>query len=321
MEHGILPDDLIHKYAAEPLDFAPGARWSYSNTGYIVLGRVVEKVSGQPFGTFLTERILKPVGMEHASFAPADGTAGRATGYESFALGEPQPAPREPEAWMYAAGALYASATDIAKWDLALLDGKVLKGPAYKEMTTPRILADKRSAMYGCGLAISQPRGETVFAHGGEVNGFLAQNAFVPRTRSAVVLLTNSQFGDPGGIFKTILDLTVKDGADEAKPPKVAGPSIRETGLEMLHALQRGTVDRAKLAPEFSHFLNDARLKEANLHLQPLGEPTNTEVEGPRERGGMEVSTLHFTFASMKLDAVLFRSRDGKVQEFLVSKP
>ena len=126
MAHGIAADDLIHKYAVEPLDFAPGTRWSYSNTGFIILGRVVEKVSKQPFATFLTNRILRPVGIEHASFAPAASTPGLATGYESFALSEPQPAPREPETWMYAAGALYL-ATDLAKWDLALADGKVLR--------------------------------------------------------------------------------------------------------------------------------------------------------------------------------------------------
>ncbi|MGO8997609.1 MAG: serine hydrolase domain-containing protein [Polyangiaceae bacterium] len=321
MEHGIAADDLIHKYAAEPLDFAPGTRWSYSNTGFIILGRVVEKVSGEPFAKFLGERILKPVGMEHASFAPPAGAPGIATGYESFALGEPQPAPREPEAWMFTAGALFASATDLAKWDLALIDGKVLKAEAYKEMTTPRLLADKRSAGYGCGLSIAQQRGETVLTHGGEVNGFLAENGMVPRTRSAVVLLTNSQFGDPGGIFRTILNLTVNDGIGAAKPPKVNGPSIREAGLEMLRGLQSGKLDRAKLGAEFSLFMNETRVKEASRRLQPLGEPTSTEVEGPRERGGMEVSTLHFSFGSTKLDGLLYRSPDGKVQEFLVSKP
>ena len=210
---------------------------------------------------------------------------------------------------------------NLAKWDLALIDGKVLKAEAYKEMTTPRLLADKRSAGYGCGLSIAQQRGETVLTHGGEVNGFLAENGMVPRTRSAVVLLTNSQFGDPGGIFRTILNLTVNDGIGAAKPPKVNGPSIREAGLEMLRGLQSGKLDRAKLGAEFSLFMNETRVKEASRRLQPLGEPTSTEVEGPRERGGMEVSTLHFSFGSTKLDGLLYRSPDGKVQEFLVSKP
>jgi len=321
MQHPIAPDDLIHKYAAEPLDFAPGTRWSYSNTGFIILGRIVEKVSGEPFATFLTERILKPVGMDHASFAPAPGTPGLATGYESFAMGEPRPAPREPEAWTYSAGALFASPTDLLRWDLALIDGKVLRPQAYKQMTTPRVLSDGRSAMYGCGLGVAPQRGETVLVHNGEVNGFLAENAVIPRTRSAVVLLTNSQFGDPASIFRTLLNLTVTDGLGAAKAPKVDGPAIRDAGLEMLHELQSGHLDRTKLGDEFSLFMTDGRVKEAAERLRALGEPTNTEVEGPRERGGMEVSVLHFTFGGVKLDGLLYRTPDGKVQEFLVVKP
>jgi len=321
MTKAIAADDLIHQYAKEPLDFAPRTRWSYSNTGFVVLGRVVEKVSGMPFGRFVTERILKPVGMEHASFAPPDTTSGLATGYESFALSDPRPAPREPEAWMYAAGALYASATDLAKWDVALVDGKVLHAAAYRQMTTPRTLTDKRSAGYGCGVGVSQMRGETVLAHGGEVNGFLAENGVVPRTRSAVVLLTNSQFGDPAGIYRTLLNLVVKDGASTAKPPTVAGPTMRDAGLDMLRQLQAGKLDRAKLGAEFSLFMSDAKVADASRRLGPLGEPTSTEVDGPFERGGMEVSRLHFSFATTKLDGLMYRTPDGKVQEFLVSKP
>jgi D-alanyl-D-alanine carboxypeptidase len=321
MTHSIGADALIHKYAAEPLDFVPGTRWSYSNTGFVILGRVIEKVSGQPFASYLTQHILKPVGMEHASFAPAATMPGLATGYESFALSDARPAPREPEAWMFAAGALYASATDLAKWDLALIDGKVLGAAAYKKMTTPRLLADKRSTQYGCGISVNQTRGETVLTHGGEVNGFLAENGVIPRTRSAVVFLTNSQFGDPAAIFHTLLNLTVKDGAMSTKPPKVNGPTMKVAGLEMLRQIQHGSLDRAKLGEEFSLFMNDARVADASGRLLPLGEPTSTEVDGPFERGGMEVCTLHFSFGATKLDGLMYRSPDGKIQEFLISRP
>jgi len=323
MTRGISPDDLIHKYAAAPLDFAPRERWSYSNTGFVILGRVIEKVSGQPFGQFVTDRLLRRVGMDHASFAPAPAPAsqGLAIGYESFALSDPQPAPREPESWLYAAGAMYASATDLAKWDLALVDGRVLKPREYAEMTSPRPLRDKRSSMYGCGLSVTQMRGDTVLSHGGEVNGFLAQNGVVPRTRSAVVLLTNSQFGDPAGIYRTLLALVVKDGAPGAKPPTVPGSTMKDAGLAMLRQLQSGTLDRGNLGAEFNLFMTDARLREATARLSPFGEPTGTDVDGPFERGGMEVSQFHFSFHSGRLDALMYRTPDGKVQEFLVFRP
>ncbi len=321
MAHAITADDLIARYAREPLDFAPRTRWSYSNTGFVILGRIVEKASGQPFGAFLDKRIFKPLGMDHASFAPRAGTPGLATGYESFALSEPRPAPREPEAWLFSAGAVYASATDLAKWDIALADGKVLRPSAYREMTTARSLTDERSTMYGCGLAVTQTRGETILAHGGEVNGFLAQNGIVPRTRSAVVVLTNSQFGDPSSIYRTLLSLVVSDGASTAKPPVVRGPSAKAAAVAMLHQLQAGVVDRSKLGAEFSLFMTDERVRDAAARLAPLGEASSVEAEGPSERGGMEVTTLHFSFATTRLDGWLYRSPDGMVQEFLVFKP
>jgi hypothetical protein len=135
------------------------------------------------------------------------------------------------------------------------------------------------------------------------------------------VLLTNSQFGDPAGIYRTLLNLVVKDGASTAKPPTVAGPTMRDAGLDMLRQLQAGKLDRAKLGAEFSLFMSDAKVADASRRLGPLGEPTSTEVDGPFERGGMEVSRLHFSFATTKLDGLMYRTPDGKVQEFLVSKP
>ena len=79
MRKTITPDEIIKQYATRKLDFEPGTRWSYSNTGYILLGRVVEKVSSEPFAKFLERRILKPLGLEHTTFEPKrhDSRAGR----------------------------------------------------------------------------------------------------------------------------------------------------------------------------------------------------------------------------------------------------
>jgi D-alanyl-D-alanine carboxypeptidase len=82
----IAVDRLIHEYGTEPLDFPPETRWSYSNTGFVILGRVVEKASGEPFGKFLKQHILAPLAMDHTLFDPAPGTPGLAQGYRSFAL-------------------------------------------------------------------------------------------------------------------------------------------------------------------------------------------------------------------------------------------
>jgi D-alanyl-D-alanine carboxypeptidase len=322
MREPITADKLIHDYAAGKLDFDPATRWSYSNTGYFILGRVVEKVSGEPFGTFLERRILKPLKMEHSSFEPNAEEPGLARGYTSFALGPPEPAGQEAPGWIYAAGGLYASASDLVRWDLGLVEGKVLKPESYHLMTTPVKLATGKTAEYGCGLVVRRQNGETVLAHNGAVSGFLAYNAVVPRTRSGVVLLSNAEYKSPGPLHAELLTLLLKDQEDREGPsvPKVHGPGPKEAALDFFHQMQAGAVDRAKLGDEFSYFLNEDRLKAAAPRLKALGEPEKVEVLGAAERGGMEVARIRMTFKGAVLTGSLYRSPDGKIQQLLFNK-
>ncbi len=97
-------DALLAKYAGTKLDFEPGARWSYSNTGYVLLGRVVEKVSGKPLGQFLNERVLDPLRMTHSAVQPRSDIGSRARGYTAFALGPLEPAIPEADGWLQRSG-------------------------------------------------------------------------------------------------------------------------------------------------------------------------------------------------------------------------
>ena len=97
------PDAVINEYAKQPLDFEPGTRWSYSNTNYFILGRVVEKVSGKSYEDFLQERILRPLGMTHSGFESDPGSSEAAIGYGSFSGLDPQRVSPEPAGWMFSA--------------------------------------------------------------------------------------------------------------------------------------------------------------------------------------------------------------------------
>lgn len=315
-------DKILEEYAGGKLDFEPGTRWSYSNTGYLLLGRVVEKVSKEPFGVFLKRRILDPLGMKHSDFEPGPGLEGRARGYTSFALGPSEPALQEADGWLHAAGGLWCSATDLARWDLGLMEGKVLQPESFRLMSTKRKLADGRTKDYGCGLMISERDGETILAHGGAVSGFLAFNAMIPRTHSAVILLTNSEHLDPGSLHRTVLALLLKDQAAKLAPevPKVRGPAPKEVALDFLHQMQAGKVDRSQLGEEFSIYLSDERLRSAAPRLKELGEPEKVEVQNVAERGGMEVAVIRLTFKKAVLKASLYRTPDGKIQQLLFSK-
>ena len=117
-----------------------------------------------------------------------------AHGYTSFALGAATPAIPEAAGWAGSAGAIWSTPTDLLTWDLALVDGKVLSDESYRTLTTAHRLPDGRSTGYGCGEGVNDRGEAVVLRHGGAVSGFVAQNTVIPVTRSAVVLLANTDF-------------------------------------------------------------------------------------------------------------------------------
>jgi CubicO group peptidase (beta-lactamase class C family) len=315
----IPPDKLIQEYAGGKLDFEPGTRWSYSNTGYIILGRVVEKVSGKPFDQFLTDRILKPAGMTNTAFEPKKSRKDLAVGYTSFALGKPEEAIPEAEGWIHAAGGLFTTPTDLAKWDLALMEGKLLKPDSYQTMIAPRKLSDGRVRNYACGLGVTLRDGESVIRHSGAVSGYHAYNAMMPRTKSAVILMTNCEHLDDGALNTEIVNRLFKaQSPADPEIPKIKGLTPKEAALDLFHQMQTGEIKRDNLGEEFNHFLSEERVASAKDRLKTLGEPDKVEVEATAERGGMEVAVIRFTFKEKKVKGSLYRRPDGKVQQFLL---
>jgi len=306
----VVPDDLLGQYAGLPLDFEPRSRWSYSNTGYVLLGRIVERVAGIPLATLLEQRIFAPLKMTRTS--AAEPPAGSAIGHTGFLLGTVGATPPEAHGWSLGAFDLYASAADLARWDLAFSTGAILSEASRRAMTTPHRTTDGRQMTYGCGLDVRTDRGEIVLSHNGAVEGFFAFNTFVPRTRSAVILLVNDSRFDVGDLHAKIVALLLQRPNDI---PLIPGPLAEEVARSLVRQLQRGTLDRSRLAEDLDAFFDDRRLAEAAPRLRALGEPTVTLV-ARRERGGMEVTTLELVFPKQTLKAVMFRSPDGKIHQF-----
>lgn len=324
MQETIELDQLIQRYATGPLDFEPRTRWSYSNTGFIVLGRVIERVSKQPLGSWLQQHVFAPLHMDHAVFDPPRDAIGLAQGHTSFALGEPELSTPEARGWIHAAGGVYASASDLMQWNLALAEGHEAAGSgrvgllapkAWRRITDSRTLTDGRGTDYGCGIGVRRVSGETVLSHGGAISGFVAYNAVVPRTRSAVVLLANTEGASVGELHQTLLALMLMP---PATVPSVDGPPATEVARGLFEQLQTGQLDRTLLSEELSIYYDDARVQEAAPRLAALGTPISVTADRPRERGGMEVTTITFTFVDRSIEALLYRSPDGKVAEFLL---
>jgi CubicO group peptidase (beta-lactamase class C family) len=309
-------DSIIAEYAKRPLDFDPGTRWSYSNTNFLILGQVVEKVSGQSFQDFLTQRFFSPLGMSNTRFDPARGAAQMAMGYTSFALGAPIPATPEGAGWAGAAGAIWSTPRDLLAWDMSLLDRKLLTEESYRTLTTARRLADGRSTGYGCGESVHDRGDAVVIEHGGAVSGFLAQNTLIPATRSAVVLLTNSDYAPLDDLDSAITRRLVP----EVDVPEIHGPPALEAARAFLTALEQGQVDRSTLGEDFNAFLTPEHLASARTSLGRLGKITDLRVDNTAERGGMEVAVLHFRVGRTNAQAYMYRTPDGKIQELLIAR-
>ena len=310
--------DIVKDFASRPLDFEPRSRYSYSNTGYLLLGRIVEIAGREPYEVALERRLLRPLGLTHTRYDPARGGPGLAEGYTPLGLGPAQPVTPEGRGWVGAAGALWSTPTDLLAWDLALMDGKVLSSASFATMSTPRRLTDGRTSGYGCGQSIRDRGPALVLQHSGGVAGFGARNALVPSSRSAVAVIANAD--SAGGLLEAVEAGVLAKLMPVADAPKVAGPPARDMALTLLTQIRNGEVDRSELSEEYSAFLSPARLAGMAKSLQDAGEITESRPGVLVERGGMEVSTLLFTAGSTAASALMYRSPDGKVQQFLFSR-
>lgn len=316
MSKAATPDEIINEYATQKLDFEPRSKYSYSNTGFLLLGRVVERVSGQPFGAFLQMRIFDPLGLKRTAYEPARSDD-MATGYTSFALSPPTPAEPEARGWAGMAGAIWSTPADVLTWDRSLVDHTLISKSSYDVLATPQRLTDGRTSGYGCGESIDDRGPALVLSHGGAVSGFVALNTVIPATRSAVVVFSNTDFSPIGPLNQQIVKMLMPA---DATVPAVAGATAIEAATRFLHDLEKGVVDRSTLGPDFNVYLTSARIAAGQKALNAMGPITNIEVRRVSERGGMAVAAVTFTAGTTPLQGLMYRTPDGKVQEFLFSR-
>ena len=129
-------DVILKTWAELPLDFAPGQEWQYSGTNYVIAGRIIEKITGEPYQEYLADDVLRPVGITDATFADHPSQPERnATGYHRFALGPPRPAPLTGRNWLFAMADLEMTAKDVALWDISVMNQSLLSPASYQAMS------------------------------------------------------------------------------------------------------------------------------------------------------------------------------------------
>lgn len=186
---------MIDSFKNDPLDFEPGTRFKYNNSGYYLLGAIIEKVSGQSYADFLEQRIFKPLGMNDTAYDGKEhGKAVRATGHSRGPNGFVPSAPvsmTQP----FAAGALVSTVDDLARWDAAVSSGKLLKPATWQRAFAKATLANGKLSAYGYGWGIGALRGVPSIEHGGAINGFNSYALRVPSEQVYVVVLRNTDGG------------------------------------------------------------------------------------------------------------------------------
>jgi CubicO group peptidase (beta-lactamase class C family) len=304
-------DHILTKWARVPLDYAPGSDWQYSNTGYIVAGLIAEKAAGMPLWRVYQERLFRPLGITTAyDYDAAPLPAPDAAGYTRYALGPVRAAVKEGRGWIWAMGGIAMTAEDLARWDIGVIDRRLLKAASYDLQQTDTPLTGGRNAGYGLGVSVGTGHGRRMISHGGAMSGYLAENRVYPEDGVAIVVLTNGDFGS----------------AQTQIADRIAGtlfPNADETGAAraLFDELRAGRIDRSKFTDNGNGYFTDQAVADFASSLTPLGEPESFVRNSKRLRGGMtsEVYTVAYP-DGRRLRIIMRAMPDGKVEQFMVSR-
>ena len=312
--HPTTPEAVIHQWAVKPLDFDPGTKWQYSNTNFVLAGLIFEKASGLKLKDFLRDNIFSPLGMASAGYCDPNGPHD-AQPYTRFALGPPRPVAREGAGWYFADGDLCMTPTDLAKWDVAFLQKKILSPQSYSEFTREAMLANGDSTGYALGLTSGYFHRIPEISHGGEVSGFLALNEVFPTRQAAVVVLTNE---DGVGLSSSVADkidsailLPTTEAAPDTTAPEVTA---------ILTGLQKGTIDRGKLTANASAYFTAQSLGDIRDSLKRLGKLKTVVRTRESLRGGMIHRSYKAEFAKKTLNLNIYVLPGGKYEQFLLEE-
>src|SRR6266496_3694183 len=252
-------DELLKMFFKLPLEFQPGETWAYDNTGYYLLGIIIEKASGKSYWQFLDERIFMPLGMTATrSTDPRPIVPNRASGYEwQSSAFENRPVLTPFVA--FSAGALLSNVGDLARWDAALYTERLLKKSSLDGMWTPARLKDGKTApfSYGFGWFIDSYHGHRIVQHSGGTPGFSSTIYRFVDDKLTIIILTNhadrivDQMAiDIAGIYVRAL----------ARPQRSPDPNPKTSRLlkEVMSGLLNGRYDSALFTPAMRVFLSTA---------------------------------------------------------------
>jgi D-alanyl-D-alanine carboxypeptidase len=306
------PDRIVDEWARKPLAFNPGERWQYSNTNYVLAAMIFQKASGRALTAFLKEKVFDPLGMKSAGSC-STLTAEDALPYTRYAVGPPRPTRREGDGWYLGAAELCMTPSDLALWDIAFMEKRILSERSWEEFTREVKLNDGGSTRYALGLQVRQTGGVTEFEHSGEVSGFLSENIVTPAKKSAVVALSNQDcVSVVGGLARQLATA----GTTPPAAPDVNSKQVRA----ILEGLMAGKIDRALFTVNANSYFNKTALQDCKKSLAGLGRLVAVTGGSESQRGGMSHRGYRAQFEKQTLSLNIYVTTDGKYEQFLVTE-
>jgi len=288
--HPISRDSLIARFKYKPLDFTPGEKFSYSNSGYELLGYIIEKVTGESYFQAVRERIFHPLHMDHSGFDFTDlHSPDKALGYTPQST---TPVPIVDSSVSFAAGAIYTTVGDLYKWDRGLLSEKILSRASQQKGYTPHL------ANYGYGWMINVAGGKKIVEHGGGITGFVSYIKRIPEDETCIIILDNQ----PGSanLAKMAQDIADVLSGKDVRLPKVKVAVTLDT------ALLQQYVGRYQIG---ANFIFTITLEDGHLYGQATGQGKMELFAEKKDLFFTKVPDGEIQFA---------RDADGKIEKLIL---
>ena len=299
------PETIIDRWAKAPLDYSPGSKWQYSNTGYVVAGRIFEQVAKEPLQSFEQRRLFKPLGMD-VVLATTGLSQTDARGTTRNALGPVRPGPNESDGWVFAAGDLAMTPSELAKWNIARLKRTVLMSASWQTQET-NVAPAAAGLKYGLGVALDSVGPHQRIQHNGAFTSYLSDNRVYPADHAAITVFINAGFSNSQDAIADAIEAIVFDDADETREVR-----------SVFNMLRTGQIDRLKFTENGNFYFTPTVLRDYHTSLTALGDPTRIALRGSKGlRGGLSVERYIFTFADRKLLCVVRADpTTGRIEQY-----
>jgi D-alanyl-D-alanine carboxypeptidase len=225
-------------------------------------------------------------------------------------------APKEASGWLFGAGQLAMTAHDLALWNIAVMDLKLLLDEDYIRQQTEVLLRNGKATGYGLGVSIGLVNGRRRISHGGAVSGYTTSNQVFPDDRTAIVVFTNiypGAAGAPGQIAQRISDILFA-------PADTAGAAALAQAKRIYDGLTRGTIDRTLFTTGANAYFTEQVLADYAASLAPLGVPTRFTGGGESLRGGMIIRSYEIRAGNVTMQLTTMTLPDGKIDQYIVER-